>query len=133
MKNRILFSRARRLRSKLTIEEKLLWEKIRPNSGFLVKFRRQHIIEPYILDFYSPSVRVAVELDGMQHVDKKAEEYDRRRTTFLKERGILVVRFWNVQIRKELKDVVENLFTLCGERRNNLQAPYLSGHRSSRR
>src|SRR4051812_19232095 len=57
------------------------------------KFRRQHPLGPYILDFYCPGSRLAVDLDGGQHFTSVAQDYDRRRTVFLAGRGIKVLRF----------------------------------------
>lgn len=129
MKDRKLFSHARQLKRKATLEEKILWQKIRPSSGFVVKFRRQHIIDPYILDFYSPEALLAVEVDGLQHGEKDSIEKDAKRTAFLSTRGILLIRFWNIEVRKELVQNVEYLEQICRER---VASPFLSGNHSAR-
>ena len=116
MKKKVFVSRAKKLRKVLTDEEKILWSMLNKRSEFIVKFRRQHVVEPYILDFYSPMVKVAIELDGAQHADPKKIEYDKSRTAFLQHKGILVLRFWNNEIRKELNRVMDYLWQVCEER-----------------
>ena len=74
------------------------------------KFRRQHPIDPYILDFYSPSLKLAIELDGSGHAYSLREKRDQRRDEFLARQGIAVVRFWNHQIRKELDSVLQAIW-----------------------
>jgi very-short-patch-repair endonuclease len=71
-----------------------------------VKFRRQHSVGRYIVDFYCPSERLAIELDGDSHFTDEAREYDRERTAFLNSLNIRVLRFHNT-------DVYENLDAVC--------------------
>ncbi|WEK17837.1 MAG: endonuclease domain-containing protein [Candidatus Pedobacter colombiensis] len=95
------------LRSKLTIAEALFWRelKCRKLAGF--KFRRQHSVGNYILDFYCASKRLAIELDGEIHNDPSIKENDRIRTEFLKTYGIKVLRFENVDVVKNVEGVLE--------------------------
>lgn len=94
------------LRKNQTREESLLWSKLRSNQlGF--KFRRQHPIQNYILDFYCPSLRLAIELDGGQHQENK--EYDQTRTKLLNSLGIKVLRFWNNELIDNLEGVLETI------------------------
>ena len=88
--------RRRDLREHQTDAEAKLWYflKGRHLAGF--KFRRQHSIGPYILDFYCPERRAAVELDGSQHLDRV--DYDDKRTAFLEPEGIRVLRFGNHEV-----------------------------------
>jgi very-short-patch-repair endonuclease len=94
-------TQARRLRRDSTDVEMRLWQKLR-NRQLGADFRRQHPAGPFVLDFYCPSLRLAVELDGSQHADASNEARDQRRTRWLAERDVTVLRFWN-------SDVVENL------------------------
>ena len=86
---------ARLLRKQQTPAEKLLWRWLRGRrfSGF--KFRRQHPMGNYVLDFYCCEARFNIELDGGGHNDRAQELQDKRRDAFLKAQGILVLRFSN--------------------------------------
>jgi len=104
-----LHSLARNLRKHQTPAEILLWSKLRAHqlSGF--KFRRQHPTGPYILDFYCPELRLAIELDGGQHVEDGNILNDVQRTEYLREIGIRVIRFWNHEVFQYLNDVVAEI------------------------
>ena len=95
-----LLNFARRMRKTSTDAEIRLWRILRSRalSGF--KFRRQHPIAGYILDFYCMQEKLAVESDGGQHADPEAVEYDKERTRRLNDLGIRVVRFWDNDILK---------------------------------
>lgn len=84
---------ARQLRRGLTPHERRLWYQLRDRRFAQFKFRRQHPVGPYIIDFACCAVRLAVELDGGQH-DERAG-YDARRTAWLELQGWRVLRFWN--------------------------------------
>ncbi|MDO8519506.1 MAG: DUF559 domain-containing protein [Deltaproteobacteria bacterium] len=98
----------RQLRHNQTEAEYRLWYQLRNRrlNGF--KFFRQFGFGSYILDFYCPECRLAIELDGSQHVEQ--ETHDECRTTFLKKRGIEVIRFWNFQVFQEMNVVLEVLW-----------------------
>ncbi|HEY8923904.1 MAG TPA: endonuclease domain-containing protein [Polyangia bacterium] len=99
--------RRRALRRDSTDAEALLWAQLRAKRFMRLKFRRQHPCGPYILDFYCPVRRLAVELDGGQHFEQASERYDLRRTAFLVRRGVRVIRFQNDFILRELDTVLE--------------------------
>ena len=86
-------ARRRTLRRTGTDAEAVLWARLRAKRLMGFKFRRQHPFGPYILDFYCPDRHLAVELDGGQHFNSAAQNYDQRRTTLLLRRGIRVLRF----------------------------------------
>ena len=73
------------------------------------KFRRQHSIGPYILDFYCPAEKLAVELDGSSHDSETAQAHDDRRADFLSKLGIRIVRFENKDVRKNLEGVLTTI------------------------
>ena len=100
--------KARYLRKEETKAEKLLWKELR-NRNLGVKFRRQHPIEKFILDFYAPEINLAVELDGSTH--KEMKQYDKTRTEYLKSNGIKVIRFWNSEVEKNLQSVINKIKT----------------------
>ncbi len=96
-------SRRKELRQNETPEEKLLWEKLRRKSiGY--KFSRQYSAGPYILDFYCSEKRLAIELDGSQHLEDK--EYDKQRDDYLSLNDIKVLRFWNNQVNANIEEVL---------------------------
>lgn len=104
----ILKEKRRELRRNQTEAEKALWGKLR-NKGFLgLKFFRQYSVGPYVIDFYCPRYKLAIELDGGQHGEEKNRQYDAVRTDYLKSVGIEVVRFWN-------NDVVETIEGVLGQ------------------
>jgi very-short-patch-repair endonuclease len=103
-------SRARYLRKNATDCERILWRRLRNRNFAGHKFRRQYPIDPYILDFYSPSLKIAIELDGLGHADSLRRERDKTRTEFLIKHGITVIRFWNHQVREELDSVLRAIW-----------------------
>ena len=101
----ILKARARLLRANATDAEKVLWRQIRGRRLEGYKFRRQAIIEPYIVDFVCYEARIIIELDGGQHLDQK--DYDNRRTILFRRMGYRVLRFWNDDVLNEIHSVTE--------------------------
>lgn len=71
------------------------------------KFRRQHPIGPYIVDFYCRKAQLAIEIDGGQHNQDDQLLYEQRRTAYLEEQGIKVLRFWNHDVLRETETVLE--------------------------
>src|SRR4051812_19906696 len=90
---------ARQLRKDMTFPERLLWSRLKSKQLSGLKFRRQHVIEPFIVDFFCPTKRLVVELDGDSHQD---EARDAQRTLFLRGLGLTVVRYTNQQIQSDL-------------------------------
>ena len=86
---------SRRLRREQTPEEKALWKALRSRRFAGFKFRRQHEVAPYFLDFYCPLTKLAVELDGFGHGLPGQREHDAERDAFLAAKGIEMLRFWN--------------------------------------
>ena len=94
--------RARKLRREMSLPERMLWRQLRLRPGGL-KFRRQHPIGPYVVDFYCSSARLAVEVDGIVHDMGDTPQRDDTRRKFNEENGHRVVR---VSARRVLADVV---------------------------
>ena len=91
------------LRANLTDAEKILWTQLE-NKKLGIKFRRQYSIDKFILDFYAPSIRLGIELDGVQHLDNT--EYDKERTYLLEHYGCTIIRFWNGDVLNNLDGVI---------------------------
>ncbi len=102
-----LLGLARRLRQEHSDAEQLMWALVRNRRLGGFKFRRQHPVDPYVLDFYCEEAKLAVELDGGQHNTEDGRRHDERRTEFLARQGIRVVRFWNHEALAETKAVLE--------------------------
>jgi very-short-patch-repair endonuclease len=86
-----------------------LWAKIRNKQFLGMKFFRQYSIGPYILDFYCPTVKLAVELDGGQHNQSDKRERDVARSEYLKARGVDVMGFWNNEVLLDIQSVLSEL------------------------
>ena len=96
----VTFKRARSLRTKMTLPEVLLWQALRGQRLARLRFRRQHPVGPCILDFYCPSARLAVEVDGATHNSAEQIRHDERRNASLASRNIKVVRIAAADILK---------------------------------
>lgn len=104
----------RKLRKHLTKSEVILWKELKgSNIGY--KFRRQYSIGNYILDFYSPILRLAIELDGYTHLDHEQWKSDSNRTMYLQEKGVMVLRFSDKQILDTLPEVLQRICATCNK------------------
>lgn len=88
--------------------EQLLWSLLRNRRLAGAKFRRQHPIGRYIMDFYCHEKKLVIELDGGQHSEQ--QDYDQRRDIYLNQLGIRVLRFWNNQMLQETESVLEKIY-----------------------
>jgi very-short-patch-repair endonuclease len=102
---------ARSLRQQTVPAEALLWKALRSRALGGFKFRRQHPIGPYVVDFACVEIKLAVELDGLSHLHNKTA--DQTRTAFLESLGWCVVRFWNTEIYDDFEPVKEAIFHQC--------------------
>jgi len=105
----LLKPRRKELRKSLTPAEAALWKRLQKSQVNRKKFRRQHSVGPYVLDFYCPECRLAVELDGEVHFNSKTWEYDCRRTEYLKRMNIRVLRFENRLVFDSLEWVLHTI------------------------
>jgi very-short-patch-repair endonuclease len=104
-----LEQRRRELRRNQTDAERALWAKVRNKQFFGIKFFRQYSIGPFIVDFYCPKVKLAVELDGGQHSQSDNRESDAARSKYLKTQGIDVMRFWDNEVLLDIESVLSKL------------------------
>jgi len=102
-----LAARARALRNRSSDAEQVLWKHLRGRRLAGYKFRRQMVIEVYIVDFVCLEAMLIIEADGGQHVDQAA--YDARRTDRLEGLGFRVMRFWNHEILAQPRIVLEQI------------------------
>jgi very-short-patch-repair endonuclease len=107
---------ARQLRQKSTDAEKRLWSLLRDRKLRGFKFRRQHPVAPYVLDFYCAELSLAVELDGGGHLEPEQRLHDQARTAFLGQRGILVKRVTNYEVLVQTEALMDHLWILLTER-----------------
>src|SRR4030043_752894 len=104
-----LKQRRRELRRNQSDAERALGAKLRNKQFFGMKFFRQYSIGPYILGFYCPTAKLAVELDGGQHNQSDKRERDAARSEYLKAQGIDVMRFWNNEVLLDIESVFSKL------------------------
>ena len=97
------------LRNNGTSAEAFLWNYLKGSKLEGRKFRRQHSIKRFIVDFYCPSEKLIVELDGQVHFNEAAQEYDRKREKILEEFGFTVIRFENKMVFDFLPSVLKDI------------------------
>lgn len=105
--NSVFKSRRKELRVNQTEAEKILWQELRGRKLEKCKFWRQYSVGPYILDFYCPQIRLAIEVDGSQHA--KAIEYDEEREKYMVDLDIKTIRYSNKDIMNKLEAVIKQI------------------------
>lgn len=110
IRNDKIIENARSLRKSKTKEESLLWTELRARRFSDYKFRRQHDIGNYIVDFICLELGLVIELDGSGHADKATIVYDTKRSEYLAKRGYNVIRFWNSDIHTNFHGVLESIY-----------------------
>ena len=106
MNKRQKVNAARELRRKQTDAENVLWAALRSIRSDGVKYRRQHPIGDYIVDFVCLEKRLVIEVDGGQHNEDMNTEKDNERTNWLEKEGYHVIRFWNNDVLTNIEGVV---------------------------
>ena len=114
---------AKSMRHTATNAEHLMWQLLRAKRFMNLKFRRQHVIAPYIVDFYCHEIGLVIELDGGQHGTDDAIEYDAERTKFLEALDLMVVRYWNRDVVRRMDVVLEDLWQRCFELKSKITSP----------
>jgi len=107
--NKKLKQFTQQLRENMTDAEKRLWWKIKMKQVKGLIFYRQKPIGEYIVDFYCPKAKLAIEIDGSHHFVGETIEYDRIRDDYLSSLGLRVVRFTNTDVLKNIKGVLERI------------------------
>lgn len=106
--------RARYMRQNPTPAESILWQRLRHKQIGGFRFRRQHPINRFIVDFYCAEARLVIEVDGSVHDEPGHTEYDDDRQRFLRDLGLRVLRFSNAQVIREADAVVEVIADMLG-------------------
>jgi very-short-patch-repair endonuclease len=111
-----LKQKARQLRKEMTESERFLWSRLRGKQLLSVQFYRQRPIGKYIVDFYAPSVKLVVEVDGSQHMEVEHAEKDKHRDGYLAAVGLTVLRFNSREVLEETDAVLEVIYQAIAER-----------------
>jgi very-short-patch-repair endonuclease len=106
--------RARTLRKSMTKAELWLWQRLRARQLCGLKFRRQHPIGPYIVDFACLQCRLVVEVDGATHSTDAEQAHDRQRTVYLEDAGWRVLRFWNTDLYDNIDETLNRIAEVAG-------------------
>ena len=112
--NEIIRRNSQTLRKNMTKEERHLWYDFL--KTYPVQFRRQYSFGSYIVDYYCYQARLVLELDGSQHCRPEDVEYDRRRTAFLEEKGLYVLRISNLDVMREFSGVCDMIHMVVQKR-----------------
>ena len=116
-------AKRRELRNEMTPAEKRLWLELRASQFLGMRWRRQYSVGPYILDFYCPAVRLALEIDGDSHFGGGAEERDAERQDYIEATGIRVIRFVNQDIYHNMPMVLEAIAEAANQAKQRTSAP----------
>jgi very-short-patch-repair endonuclease len=104
----------RQLRKNSTETEKILWEFLRKRR-MGIKFTRQFSIGPFVVDFYCPTKRLIIEIDGSQHYESEAILYDKKRTEYFESLGLRVLRFTNIDVYHRKEAVCDMILEVLNE------------------
>jgi very-short-patch-repair endonuclease len=110
MEKKILLKRAKDLRGRMTLEEKILWSKLKSKQFMGLKFRRQEPIHRYIVDFICYSQKLIIEIDGEYHRNRK--EYDLERDRWFERRGFRVLRFTVDEVYQSVDLILDKIKNL---------------------
>ena len=114
MEQKQLLRNAQKLRKNMTKEERHLWYDFL--KSYPIQFKRQYPIGSYIVDFYCYRAKLVIELDGSQHCDPSTIEYDRKRTEYLNQQGLYVLRLSNLDVTRQFRSVCETIDTAVRDR-----------------
>lgn len=99
----------RELRTNITKAEAIVWQKLRCKQLENCKFRNQYSVDRFVLDFYSPELKLAIEIDGDSHFQEGATRYDKERQIFIESTGIKFLRFTNNEVYENLNGLLETI------------------------
>jgi very-short-patch-repair endonuclease len=107
------------LRNQMPLAEQIIWERLRGKQVSGCKFRRQYSIDVFVVDFYTPELKLAIEIDGESHTGEQAQAYDAERQMFLESKGTRFLRFTNQQVMENLDQVIEIIERIIVELRTS--------------
>ena len=110
----VILKHAREMRQPQTPAEATLWRHLR-NRNLELKFRRQHPIHRFIIDFYCAELKLCIEIDGDSHFTQDQLEYDTARTEYLELIQCKVIRFTNEDVRSNINSVAQEIINTCNE------------------
>ncbi len=113
---------SRNLRRDMTDAERVLWSRLRRGQILGVRFYRQKPLADFIVDFYCAAANLVIEVDGSQHFEEAGQQADQSRTQKLESLGLMVMRFDNLQVLREIDAVVEAIASVV-ERRKSPSIP----------
>ncbi len=99
----------RALRNEMTKAERIIWSRLSRRQIEGARFLRQYSVEHFVLDFYCPELKLAIEIDGATHFTPEAQDYDAMRQTHIEQYGIRFLRFTNDDVYYRLNGVVEKI------------------------
>ncbi|PAX51939.1 endonuclease domain-containing protein [Brunnivagina elsteri] len=97
----------KQLRNNMTTAENILWGKIKGKQIETCKFRRQYSVNQFVIDFYCPELKLAIEIDGESHFQDDAIKYDKERQVLIESIGVQFLRFNNNEVYNNLDGVLE--------------------------
>jgi imidazole glycerol-phosphate synthase subunit HisF len=103
------FEKARILRNNMTEAETIMWDMLKNRNIFKAKFRRQHPIAIFIVDFYCHEYKLAIEIDGEIHLKNEVKEYDDGRSYDIEKFGIKILRFTNNDVFTDLEKIIKEI------------------------
>jgi very-short-patch-repair endonuclease len=122
--NKHMYKQTRKeLRSSATMPEKKLWLYLKKRQMCGYKFRRQYGIDKFVIDFYCPQLKLAIEVDGSIHKKNDVKEHDRERQIYIESYGIIFLRISN-------RDVLIQIQKVLGKIRDNIRLIEMKGHTS---
>ncbi|MBK0370722.1 endonuclease domain-containing protein [Flavobacterium sp. SE-1-e] len=104
-----IFSNAKKLRESSTEAEEKLWLALKDNGIDGYKFRRQHPLSIYVVDFYCHALKFVIEIDGGYHLDQEQQLLDEKRTSDIEFQGLKVIRFTNEEVLMKLPEVIDRI------------------------
>ena len=116
-----IFGHAKQLHRNMTPAEVKLWARLRAHRLNGIHFRNQHAIGNYVVDFCAPRKKLIIELDGSQHLERDASQYDEERTKYLEAQGYKVIHFWNNEVTKDIESVIRAIIFAMGTESHSQQ------------
>ena len=122
MSKKVKIQLAREFRKKLTKSEKIMWEALRNRNFLGLKFRRQHLMEGYLIDFYCHELKLALEIDGLIHLKKVKE--DKERQQIIEHFNINFFRVASQEVENDLESVLRKLKIFCESSFHPVNSPH---------